>query len=361
MNINEAYLKFYCKDFGCRVGAFKLSNDECIKAAVAGTKSISMKHDVHKDICIFNPFSLTNVMRKMEHDVAWMSEADAKTVPTKDFIDEMISFYKKMFSYCKACVDAVDDDFDVECLYPNADRSIYGEVKFSFLIDLSKHDVDHYVRAMVRRAYLMNYNMLDFEVSRPKKIIYDGAEVECVLLIIRFEAAYQDGVAIGFDRYAYHVTTKNAADKIMSRGILPKNCNLQGFRYPDRVYVFVSTKSIGRDAPVYAMMSGKKNKTFLNNDYLKTLPKDEVEKLIDEFKSLQCTGSSDGIVIDDRKFVILQIDLSKVGDIKFYRDYATKFDREYVAAYTYKPIPAKAITCYREIYVPELKHKRSSK
>lgn len=105
-------------------------------------------------------------MRMLEHDVVWLSEAERETVPTKDFIADMVALYKKMMCHIPIIVDNIDISFDAECRHPNDSKSIYGEVVLSMVVDTSKHSIKHYAEMFTRRAYLLNYNMVDFNSSK---------------------------------------------------------------------------------------------------------------------------------------------------------------------------------------------------
>jgi len=353
MKLDEAYLKFYRKDFGHLTFPYKLDNSACIREAVLKTGSMESKLS-DENVCVFNPFSLTNVMRKLEHGIAYVSESEKKTLSTKELISTMRSFYAKLMSHNKMVQDSLDSSFEAECFLPDKAHKTYGIVKMSFIIDLSKHDASYYVDAFTRRAHLMNYNMVDYDMVEPQQMDWNGETYECTLLTMQFEAACHGSIDLGADRYVYHITTANAARKIMSSGLLPRNTNLKGFRYPDRVYVFIDTEDVEKLAKGYAILSGKMNKAHLDDEHLKKLPADEVESMVEEYKDIQ-QGFSNGLVVDDRKFVLMQIDLEKAGDLKLYQDTSSVYDGKYIAAYTCQPIPANAITCCREVQVPKLK------
>lgn len=122
------------------------------------------------------------------------------------------------------------------------------------------------------------------------------------------------------------MTTKNAAKKILAGGLTPRNANLVGFKYPDRVYMLIDPEKAEAASDFYARRSKKRNKWYIDPDHLKKMPKAEVDKLVKQFKDFQTGNTAGGLVVDDRKFVILQIDLSKIGDVKLYRDYMMNFE-----------------------------------
>lgn len=349
VEICEKYLSWYEKGFGCFKRPFRLENNVCIAEAISGTERCG--ESKFSDFCIFNSYSLTNVMRKNEYMEAWLSEAEQETLPTAEFIATMREYYKKLMTHNNALTSCLDVAFETACLFPNSNSSIYGEVKLTMIIDVTKHDIDNYIKLFTRRAYLMNYNMIDFTKSDIKPLTTNDNTSDCTYLEMWFEALYQKGVGISVSNYAYHVTTKNAAKKILAGGLTSRNTNLAGFKYPDRVYMFIDPEKAEAASDFYARRSKKRNKWYIDPDHLKKMPKAEIDKLVEQFKDFQAGNTAGGLVVDDRKFVILQIDLSKIGDVKLYRDYMMPFENEFIAAYSYKPIPAKAISCFKEITV----------
>ncbi len=139
-------------------------------------------------------------------------------------------------------------------------------------------------------------------------------------------------------KYVYHVTAKNNAKKILKSGLLPRNSNEHGFKYPNRTYVFIDAEKAFNLGKHYAAASKKQNKKFISSV--------DVNSLMKSYFVL--TKKTNGVVVDSREFIVLQIDLDKVGNVKFYRDNTFEISGEFVAAYTEQPIGPKAISVVDE-------------
>lgn len=107
--------------------------------------------------------------------------------------------------------------------------------------------------------------------------------------------------------YLYHITDATTAKKILKNGFYPKNKNIKGFKYPDRVHFFLK-KNINL-AILYAITAKKSAKTYTNNGL-------EMELV----------------------YTILKVDTSKIPNVQFYRDF--DFDsagKEAIFCYSYIP------------------------
>lgn len=56
----------------------------------------------------------------------------------------------------------------------------------------------------------------------------------------------------------------------------PRNTNLVGFKYPDRVYFFIDKTDVELMATGYALLSKKKNKVFIDKKRLEKMAKSEL-------------------------------------------------------------------------------------
>lgn len=343
MKINESYLKFYMKQNPCLHMPYKLVNDKWIdyvfKKLSEGVSSLKKN-----TLCIFNPFSLTNVIRENESNKAFVDESEKVTAPFNRLVDELFKIHD---SYSKGCapieanLDASRQVFAAE--YPNNDKSTYGLVGFSFAFDTSSKPTEYYAKILAKRANMLNYNVVDFNIeAENENVVFNGEKYVLSKFDIQFEATYQDKVDLKIGRYVYHVTTKNNAMKILKHGLLPKNTNSYGFKYPDRVYVFVDVQYASNLAVPYASSSKKKNAKFIKDI--------DVEELAKSYEVLM--KKLNGTVIDSREFAVLKIDLEKVGNVKLYRDNTFEIDGCFVAAYTEQAIPPAAISIAEEFTVP---------
>lgn len=335
MKINEHYLDFYMKKRPCLHLPFKLVNDRWIDLffeKLDENKSSLTK----KSLCIFNPFSLTNILRCNENDKAFVDESKKTTASYEKLENDLFSFHDKISENCPIIVDNIASTRSVYAKeYPNDDNSVFGLVGFEFVFDTSKKPAEYYAKILARKANLLNYNIVDFNVEdEDQKIEYDGKTYVLSRFDIQFEATYQDKIDLKIDKYVYHVTTKNNAEKILEKGLLPNNANMHGFKYPNRIYVFVDINHTLDLASPYASSSKKKNKKFIKND--------ELHKLVSSYEIL--IDKLNGKVVDTKEFSILKIDLNKAGNIKLYRDNTFEIDGEFVAAYSEQAIPPKAIS-----------------
>lgn len=343
MNINEEYLKFYMKKTPCLHLRYKLVNDSWIDYVFK--KFVDVTSSLNKNsLCIFNPFSLTNVMRDNESDKAYVDESEKVTASFNALVEILFRLHS---SYSKGCapieanIKSSRQVFAAE--YPNDDNSVYGLVGFSFVFDTSSKPAEYYAKILSKRANLLNYNVVDFNIeSENQKVSFNGKQYTLSQFDIQFEATYQDKVDLKLGRYVYHVTTKNNATKILKQGLLPKNTNSYGFRYPDRVYVFVDSHYASNLAVPYASNSKKRNAKFIRDV--------NVDSLVKSYEILM--KKLDGTVVDSREFAILKIDLEKIGNVKLYRDNTFEVGGDFVAAYTKQAIPPFAIRIEKEFTIP---------
>lgn len=334
MKISEAYLKYYQKSSPCLHKKYKLVNGRWIDLVfrkLKDKKSLLSR----STLCLYNPCSLTNVLRAYDNETAYLDEADKVTASFEELKSALFKLHRSMSKDCKAVVGNIAASQQVFAAeYPNADKSVYGLVGFEFVVDTSKHDAEHYAKALARKADLLNYNIVDFNIDqKDAEVMYEGKTYTLSRFDLQLEAAYQDKIDLKLGRYVYHVTTKNNAKKILKNGLLPRNSNQHGFRYPDRTYVFIDASHVMKLAKPYAKASKKQNKLYVKDDVL--------EKMLDQYNLIM--KKLNGAVIDTREFAVLRVDLAKAGDIRLYRDNTFEIDGEFVAAYTEQAIKPDAV------------------
>lgn len=343
MKINETYLKYYMKKPSCLHLPYKLVNDAHIDLVFAkleeGHSSLAKNC-----ICVFNPFSLTNIIRDNESHKAFVDESEKTTASFEKLKAELFRMHENCSKRCPIIMDNLDASQQVFAAeYPNNDSSVYGLVGFEFIFDTSLHPAAYYAKMLAKKANMLNYNVVDFNLdSEDQNVEKDGKIFKLSRFDIQFEAAYQDKIDLKLGRYVYHVTTKNNAGKILKGGLLPSNKNSHGFNYPPRIYTFVDIISTLHLAEPYASASKKHNKKFIANA--------DASKLVDLYKTLM--KKECGVVVDTREFSILQIDLEKIGNVKFYRDNTFEVDGKFAAVYTEQAIKPDAIAKMQDFVLP---------
>lgn len=301
--------------------------DECVKHAGTGK--------TRPDVCVFNPRSLSNLMRAKDSGVRYLDEAERETRPTGEFKAALEKICRVNMKKTDPSPGLFRHVFDFIKYDPDGSNRIFGNCMLGFTFDITDFGIEYWLKKLGVQAYLMGYNISHVKLYRPMGQA-NGRKYQKA--VVQFEASYfNDNLKLG--DFVYHVTTKNAAKKIVDgkRGLLPANGNLKGFRYPPRVYCFRDDTELLRK---YAKLSLKTNAAFVRPG------KADMEDFMDLAKA-----SNGGRVVDTREFTCLKVDLSKAGDIRFYRDNLMNVGGEFPAVYTDSPIPARAISRYFEFTV----------
>lgn len=286
-----------------------------------------------------------NYIRLNESSKLYLSESEQKTEPTEKFILRICRLYTNEFKK-NAFIDGnFEKCFNVKMCQQEGD--VYGTLMFSCVVDTQIVSVSKFVDMFVRFANVYGYNCVDYAVTTPSTLVNVAPNVSYhfAKVSIQLEALYIDGTSVIVGDYIYHVTTANAAEKIINqhRGLVPYNKCKNGFNYDARIYCF--TDMTGNIDKEYAKMSGKQNIVFLRKDHKFFTP-----QVLNMLKVLSM--KNDGAVIDLKKFVVLQIDTSKLVDMKFYRDNATTNAKEdLIAIYTLQNIPYQAISAIKTFVI----------
>lgn len=59
-------------------------------------------------LCLYNPFSLTNVLRAYDNETAYLDEADKVTASFEDLKTALFKLHRSMSKDCKAVVGNID-------------------------------------------------------------------------------------------------------------------------------------------------------------------------------------------------------------------------------------------------------------
>lgn len=228
------------------------------------------------------------VNKKNEVSSSDVNEGLIKTYPTK----KTLSFVCDRLN--KKRVPIRPTDFSL--LSPNDDGTIYGNVIISIYLDDLSSEID---------SLLINsFKACGYYLSATSNRIDDDG-MSCV--VYQFEPTFQTNISnptIG--RYLYHITTENAARKILKYGMSPSNRTKNGFKYTNRNYFF----------------------TIYNEGLF--------EEYMDEAKKINIKGKNKF----DYNFKVLTIDTDKTPNLELYTD--PNFDNK-IAVFTYNNIPPTAI------------------
>ena len=289
------------------------------------------------DVCIFNANDYMNLQRVYESSQIYLDEAKRETQDTSKLIDIFKTYCKSHIGFEDGHKIPFDDAFNVELYDPNEDKSIYGNVMLdSFPFDVSKLPIETYISYLSRRAILLGYNFVAYDVVKETS---DKFGHKTAFVSIQFEASYfSSNIKIG--SILYHVTPKSLASKVLSKGLLPSNKNTQGFSYGLRVYCFIDRHD--EIMKWYANESGKQSKRFILTGNLKNDVKDFYEKLQEK---------TFGTLFDTREFAVLAIDTAKLDDVHFYRDNTFYIDDKFLAVYTDTAIRPNAISQIAEFTI----------
>lgn len=334
--VSKRYLDFYSKkSWRSPARAMNLKNMQYIAEAVE--KSKTKLHDV----CAFAPSSYMNIVRANESGSVYLDEAARQTADTSKLIDEIKSYCRKN-TFKLLDDEELDKVLEIECYDPDESGKIFGNIMLlDFPFNVSSCSADKHVEVLSRRAMLLGYNFV--AMSSPEETVIDG--VRCALVSIQFEATYFSSNVKSGD-ILYHITPKSLVPKIMARGLVPSNRNNHGFSYGSRVYCFIDRDDLLMKS--YASSSGKTSKKFINKDRL-------AFDVLNFYKELQTKTS--GMLFSTFEFTMLAVDTAKLDDVEFYRDNTFDISGRFVAVYTEKSIPPKAIDIVCDIIATPSKSK----
>lgn len=186
------------------------------------------------------------------------------------------------------------NNFQIDC--PNDDGTIYGHIRLMVVFN--------YLNREINDILINSFNASGYHLGKTFNRVDANGE-KCI--VFQFEPKFQTNVTNpNIGTLLYHVTTANAARKIMQQGFCPSNRTKNGFKYGGRCYFFtVYDKSLFVN---YMNEATKKNITGKN------------------------TFNYD--------FEIITIDRRRIKDVDFFTD--PNFGRK-IAVFTYSNIPPSAI------------------
>lgn len=294
------YRNFYCKLPSASTKSYNVIYDDLISESIE--HSAQTEDVLQNSYCVFNPNSLTNVIRRKQNRFVYLNEVDKQTKNTDELTYEIMKIYQPEFNRLKLRNITLDDIFKIYAYDIDETGEIAGNVTYSMLMP-NKDTAEKYVRLFSRIAYLCGYNYMDHRLSNcviSDKDIYEFQ--------IDFEASYfSSNVKVG--DILYHVTAESNVDKILKYGLVAGNKNSHGFNYESRVFCFVDKyKHIAKR---YAAIAGKESKKFIKN-------KDIESELMHSYILLK--RHTDGVLVNTNRYALLAIDTAKLKDVKFYRD-----------------------------------------
>lgn len=200
----------------------------------------------------------------------YLDESKTVTKPTKELEDKLLSFYKNEFESSTYISENFKNCTMFTNEYPVKD-GIYGSVIFTAAVDLNVMSIKDFVNKVARIANLFGYNYVNSDtlVANAPMKSSNGIICNCGSVFVQFEASYVDGTSLIVGDCIYHVTTRNAARKILTqrKGLLPNSTSEHNFSYPNQVYCFVNLPD--NLYVRYAEASDKIDRKFISNGDLK--------------------------------------------------------------------------------------------
>lgn len=234
------------------------------------------------------PYDPNEYVISLEKCKVGLVEGLIKTYPT----EKTLNFVCK--NLAANGYDIQPKHFRMNC--PNDDKTIYGHVNFMIKLNSLNKEIDD----ILKKSFAACGYHLGITYNR-----VDNQNEKC--LIYQFEPKFQENVTNNqLGEFLYHITTENAAKKIMQQGLCPSNRTKNGFQYDGRCYFFTI--------------------------YDKTL----FEQYMNEANKQNITGNN----TFNQDFVIITIDRKKLNNVDFFTD--PNFNAK-IAAFTYSNIPPNAI------------------
>ena len=148
------------------------------------------------------------------------------------------------------------DNFQINC--PNDDRTIYGHILLMVVLN--------YLNKEINDILINSFNACGYTLGKTFNRI-DNNGNKCV--VFQFEPKFQINVTNpNMGDFLYHVTTANAAKKIMQQGFCPSNRTKNGFKYDSRCYFFtIYNKQLFTNYTTQANKQNIVGKNTFNNDF----------------------------------------------------------------------------------------------
>ena len=344
MKVNEKYLSFYKKrPFPMKL-PYKLTNEKNIDIAFSKTSESKLQQDninpAHS-FCVYNPFSVVNIIRENEHDTAYVDESEKETASTDKLKNELMELHKKLSKDCKFILDNYSKSFELYGKFPVDNDIKFGVVYVDVVCDVEARSIKDYIKLFSNEADHLGYNFVDYEFGRACNVQYDGETYKCQKIIVQLEASYVDPLISKGD-ILYHMMPKSYLTRVIDKkqGLVASNKNSMGLSYPSRVYCFIDRNDELKKE--FARATKKRSLKFIKSDSIKTELKDYYMKLQDK---------QDGQLFDSKEFVILSIDTAKLGNVRFYLDCMFNINDKFVAVYTTSNIPYNALTTVGEFHI----------
>ena len=330
MKLNQQYLDFFCKSNYVKM-PYKLSDEKSIIESISNT-IVANANLSKKSLCMFNSSSLLNTIRLNECNHAYINESEKTSKPSIALDDSLKRMYLSKVNKSRLIASNINKCYMFDAFDKDPNSDVYGNILVTCLVDINICKPIDLIKSLSIKADMLGYSYVDYEIENETTIIDNNEKFICCWLKIQFEALYISP-NLKYGDKLYHVTTKNIANKIMSKkiGLTPRNNNSYEFSYSPRIYCFIDkSRELQKQ---YATVSGKQNKKFLTLDNYDSIA---------NFAILQAKKT--GILVDTKEFSILEIDTTKLNNVKFYRDNTFEIDGNFVAVYTSQNIPFYALT-----------------
>lgn len=179
---------------------------------------------------------------------------------------------------------------------PNDDKTIYGHILLMVYLNYLNKEIDDILK--------QGFDICGYHLGTTFNRI-DRYGNQC--LVYQFEPKFQTNhTNLTLGRYLFHITTANAAKKILRQGLCPSNRTKKHFKYNARCYFFtVYNKRLFANYMQESMKQNDNGKNPTNND-----------------------------------FKIIIVDRNKCNNTIFFTD--PNFDKQ-IAVFTYNNIPPSAI------------------
>lgn len=249
-HLNEKYMRYYRKD-----GVPTIRQCHCRRASSLVDVVIPKSRYVFESIddafflCINDPNSLTNAIRKLECNEYFMSEEEHEVCSIDELTSAWKDICKKFFdksllslSYNDIGVSYGDNNGNIvnnPLVLSRGKKNSNDALAMQFIVpffskNAGTHKLKDFVNTAIDTFYKLGYNFSSLNAMHVKRQpLIDKVE----LLIMTFEAIYSEVVDELSDDI-YHITSLNALKSIKKNGIIPKACKSGNFQHPKRVYLF---------------------------------------------------------------------------------------------------------------------------
>lgn len=186
---------------------------------------------------------LAKFLHEFDDARVYLLEAEAKTIPTKNFIEHFAEFCKKNLpsGLFDVKFDQLYHDGDKMCVAKSPVKAVDADKDISPMVCLAfpyytkdKAKANALVRTFIESAvndgYFLSYS--DLIECR----FHDGLPEDVSICYLTFEAKYTS-LDIALESNLFHVTTEAALPFIAKNGLLPK-AESKEFNYPPRIFLF---------------------------------------------------------------------------------------------------------------------------